>query len=177
MVDNRLAGEGRRAKVKRLCSVILLTAAVAAFVPGAMAAGSRPFLPAPSSRQAVTPFPEETAKAKRLFDLARAEHRRLQWDACLSRKAFARARQLVDSGVFAHEDPKTGKNPAWNLVANCYACRFAGENLSSGSAPAEDIHKSFMASATHRKNIEDPRFDRMGTGCFDYVCVELFAGF
>ena len=176
-VDRGIAEKDRRAKGKRFFAVLMLAALVAACVPWVAAAGPHPPVPAASSRQAVRPFAEETAKAKRLCELARAENRRLRWDVCLSQRAFARARQIVDSGVFAHKDPKTGKNPAWGLVVRCYECRFAGENLSMGLAPAEEIHANFMASRTHRKNILDPHYERMGAGCFNTVCVELFAGF
>lgn len=117
------------------------------------------------------------AKAEALFEYAKRENRRLRWDGCLARKALVRARKMVQEEYFSHQDPKTGKNPAWKYVTACYRCRYAGENLAMGYETAKTLHDALMESPTHRKNIVDPRFSLMGVGCYDYICVQLFAGF
>ncbi|MEM5785970.1 MAG: CAP domain-containing protein [Syntrophobacteraceae bacterium] len=132
--------------------------------------------PIPSSRPPVRPDASEVRKASDLYVLARKENRRLRWDQCLSLKAFIRAKQLVTKGYFEHEDPATGRNPAWELVQRCLKYRFAGENLAKGMDTPANIHSALMNSRLHRKNILDRRFQRIGIGCYDYVCVQLFAG-
>jgi uncharacterized protein YkwD len=132
--------------------------------------------PPPSNRRAVRPDASEVQKAAQLYQLARRENRRLIWDPCLARKAFLRAKQLVKDGYFDHEDPKTGTNPVWMAIRDCYSCSSGGENLVKGMDTPENIHQALMESPTHRKNILDPRFNLVGIGCYDYICVELFAG-
>ncbi|MFP5212665.1 MAG: CAP domain-containing protein [Acidobacteriota bacterium] len=122
------------------------------------------------------PQTSSSKKAWKLFELAQGENPRLKWNTCLARKAAFRAEIMVSEGYFAHEDPDTGKNPAWGLVASCLECSYAGENLSRGDYPPEEIHSAFMKSPTHRANILDGRFRFMGVGCFESVCVELFGG-
>lgn len=133
--------------------------------------------PPPSVKQPAPPDSGERQKARTLYILVRGVNRRLAWDGCLALKALIRAKQLVNKGYFDHEDPATGKNPAWAIVRQCFPCSCAGENLAMGMGTAENVHKALMDSPTHRKNILDPRFSRIGIACYDYVCVELFAGF
>ncbi len=150
-------------------------------------AHARPVPPSPSKRGASEPDEVQQDKARRIYELVNHENRRLRWDDCLARQAFRRARYMVeqmdrhsgDQRYFAHEDPKTGKNPAWRYVYSCYRAqvRFAGENLSLGDSSAEVIHRNFMNSSSHRKNITSPDFSRVGIACYNYICVELFAGF
>jgi uncharacterized protein YkwD len=124
----------------------------------------------------------DTDTAYKLYKLARKENPRLRWDGCLASKAILRARRMEKRGYFDHEDPQTGKNPVWGSVSQCVpAARRrtrvpAGENLSKGIDTPANIHKAFMQSPTHRKNILDPRFNHLGVGCYDRICVELFVG-
>ncbi|MCK7477099.1 MAG: hypothetical protein M0C28_05960 [Candidatus Moduliflexus flocculans] len=54
----------------------------------------------------------------------------------------------------------------------------AGENLSRGMGmTSRGIHQEFMASSTHRQNIQNRKFSKMGVGCHETICVELFVGF
>jgi len=132
--------------------------------------------PPPSNKRVARPDASERDKADRLYRLLRKENRRLLWDRCLARKAFLRAKEMVVKGYFDHEDPATGQNPVWDVVLQCFKCRTAGENLAKGMNSAEKTHEALMRSPTHRRNILNPRFNRVGVGCYDYVCVELFAG-
>jgi uncharacterized protein YkwD len=134
--------------------------------------------PYPSNKRSIRPDASERQKAQDIYQLTKRENRKLHWDPCLARKSFLRAKQLVIQGYFDHKDPRTGRNPAWEMVRHCYSCPVAaGENLVKGLNTPENIHNALMASSMHRKNIMDPRFERIGVGCYDYVCVELFAGF
>lgn len=143
------------------------------------AAFARPVQPPPPAKSANhTPpgaFGEE--RAYRLFKLAQLVNPVLRWDNCLARKARQRAKTMVETGVFSHRDPKTGKNPAWSMVADCHPCRRAAENLARSREIAEAVHCSLMESARHRENIVNPRYSLMGVGCHEDICVEFFAGF
>ena len=134
---------------------------------------------APSSSRSypkVTQRMSEQGKARKLFEYARSENRNLRWDPCLARKAVGRAKKMLETGYFDHKDPDTGRNPAWRMVTACHKCTYAGENLSKGDEPAESIHQALMDSPTHRKNILNSKFRLLGVGCYEDICVELFAG-
>ena len=97
---------------------------------------------------------------------------RLSWE-----ESTCRAKQLVSGSYFGHRDPATGKNPGWDMVGNCFEFRVAGENLVKGRESPQFLHMTLMRSPSHRENIMDPGYDLVGVGCWDQVCVELFAGF
>jgi hypothetical protein len=130
----------------------------------------------PSVKTNSSPSSHEDGRARELFELARSENARLKWNDCLARKAFRKARLMVKKDYFSHKDPDTGKNPAWSLVRSCFECRYAGENLSEGYESTKEVHRAFMKSKTHRSNITNSKFHLMGVGCYDHICVELFAG-
>lgn len=161
----------------KVISVLLVISFFMAVLTPSLTISAHPLPPTPSSRPPVRPDATEIRRASELYMLAKRENRRLSWDQCLARKAFIRAKQLVTEGYFEHHDPATGKNPAWELVRRCFPCRSAGENLVKGMDRPEKVHQALMNSPTHRRNILNPRFQRLGVACYDYVCVELFAGF
>jgi len=140
------------------------------------AARQRPSLPPPPIRKTVE-SPED--KARRLFQLAREENLKLTWDECLASKARERARTLYEKGSLDHRDPGSGKNPAFEMAKSCAGkAAIAGENLSRGMGmTSRAIHQEFMASSTHRQNIQNRKFSKMGVGCHETICVELFVGF
>jgi len=135
---------------------------------------------------ATVPSREERQKARRLYQLARQENRQLRWDECLAGQAFKRAKYIVyqmdkhlgDERFFAHTDPRSEGNPAWSYVYTCYKGRerCAGENLAQGDNTAEITHRNLMNSPTHRENIKNVEYNRVGIACYNYICVELFAG-
>lgn len=133
--------------------------------------------PPPPSGKTRRPDTAEQEKADKLYRLLKRENPRLHWNPCLARNALRRAKEMVRRGYFDHEDPQTRRNPVWEQVRHCFPCAYAGENLVKGMNTPENIHKALMQSPTHRKNIMDPRFERVGVACYDYLCVELFAGF
>jgi uncharacterized protein YkwD len=164
--------------MRELMVIAQVLVMVVAMVP-ACSAGSRPLPPYPREQRdadAETAFYLQE-RARRLFDLAHKENGRLKWDECLGKRAAERARKMFARNYFAHEDPKTGTKPAWDLVSSCHHCRYAGENLSRGYDPPEAVHQALMDSPTHRENILSVRFTRLGVGCYENICVQLFAGF
>lgn len=138
---------------------------------------SDPFLRPPPSERCFSPDGYAEQKAHQLYLLLRKENPRLVWDDCLAKKALVRAKQLVSGGYFGHRDPATGKNPAWDMVGTCFEFRVAGENLVKGRESPQFLHMTLMSSPAHRENIMDPGYELVGVGCWDQVCVELFAGF
>ncbi|MFZ0927475.1 MAG: CAP domain-containing protein [Syntrophobacteraceae bacterium] len=144
---------------------------------------TRPLPVFPQGKQSAGAHSSDRERANKLYELARQENRALQWNSCLATKASIRARRMVSERYFDHEDPKTGKNPVWNSVNLCIPANRkgskvpAGENLAKGVDTAANIHEALMKSPTHRKNILDRRFNNIGVGCYDFICVEIFAGF
>lgn len=146
------------------------------FFSFSLKAEPRPLPLSPRAGQTQKPSSVAQGKAKELYGYTRKANPRLKWNQCLADKAYRRARIMVRQDYFSHKDPQTGENPAWDLVMKCLRCRVAGENLARGNEPARDIHEAWMKSPTHRKNIEDPRFTLVGIGCYEHICVQLFAG-
>jgi uncharacterized protein YkwD len=166
---------------KAIAGVVILL--ICALGSSCFAQQARPLQVFPQAKQSARPDATESERANELYELAREEHPALQWDSCLAMKAFMRAKRMVTERYFGHKDPKTGKNPVWKTVRQCIPDKrkrskvSAGENLAKGIDTPANIHKALMASPTHRKNILDRRFNHLGVGCYDYICVELFAGF
>jgi uncharacterized protein YkwD len=142
--------------------------------------------PTKPNQGATEPNLEERKKANRLYRLAHQENGFLRWDACLAGQAFKRAKYIVDQmdehlgdeRYFAHTDPRNEGNPAWRYVYSCYKdrVRCAGENLAQGDNTAELTHRNWMNSRKHRENITNLEYNRVGIACYNYICVELFAG-
>jgi len=174
------SGEGisitEKSPMKKAAIPVVLILALLIVAPLA-ARGASSLPPPPSSKPPVRPDAAEERKAWELFARARKENRRLEWDQCLSRKAFLKAKHLVINNYFDHIDPVTGRNTAWELVERCYHPACVGENLIRGMGEPEDIHRSLMRSPTHRENIVNPSYSRIGIGCYDYICVQIFTGF
>lgn len=50
-----------------------------------------------------------------------------------------------------------------------------GENLAKDFENSEKMNKALMNSPTHRDNIMNEKYKKIGVGCYDNVCVEFFA--
>lgn len=121
------------------------------------------------SNQAV----ELQQKEFELLDLSNRDRlNSLVWDDCLATAAKNRAKFLLKNNYFAHYTPD-GKTP-WEFIKTCPYSR-AGENLAKGFHSISEMHQAFMASQTHRENIQDKRFAKMGIGCEENICVEFFS--
>lgn len=109
-----------------------------------------------------------------LYNLANSERlQRMNWNTCLAERAEERAKQIVDTDYWSHQD-KSGEYPYMELVDSCINYKNAGENLTADFTNAEDAHEALMNSPTHKANIVGDYTD-MGVGCFDTICVQLFA--
>jgi len=99
------------------------------------------------------------------------------WDPSLSRVARGHAQDMIQNGYFGHISATDG-TPARR--ANKGGIRFTrlGENL-AGNSDLADAHRMLMNSPTHRANILDPGFQRVGLavvrgGPYGYMIVEEF---
>lgn len=89
-------------------------------------------------------------------------------DAGLTNVARIRSQQLVDQGYFGHVDPNGYTMYSELLAYFGYGYAWAGENLAMnnwdlGQSPERAL-EALMASATHRANILDGDFSRIGIG-------------
>ncbi len=121
--------------------------------------------------------PVRVGLERELYGLIIRDNGRLRWDDCLAAVAQVRAREMARSGRFDHKDPKTGRNPVWNLVWSCSSYSFAGENLVRGDATPQAMHQALMKSPSHRANLLNPEYQVVGIGCYGNLCVQLFAGY
>lgn len=84
-------------------------------------------------------------------------------DALLNKAAQAAAKDMVTKGYFAHVSPD-GKSPWYWLDQVGYKYSYAGENLAMNFTDTENVETAWMASPTHRANIEKPQYTRIGIG-------------
>lgn len=89
-------------------------------------------------------------------------------DATLTTIARTRSQQMASEGYFGHVDPR-GRRPYIDLLAQSgVTYRLAGENLALNNYPAPEAASraltSLMASTSHRENILEERFTRVGVG-------------
>jgi uncharacterized protein YkwD len=101
----------------------------------------------------------------------------LEWNECLSKEAKKRAKQIVDTGLFAHEDI-TGKMPYSKQIEICDSdWNWAGENLAKGYKSGEDTVKAWVNSRLHYLNLVREEYTEIGIACEKHVCVQFFANF
>lgn len=157
--------------------ILILSIGTIALPCCARRTGSLPVVPHDKS---AGPNACERKKAYKLYELARERNPGLRWDSCLATLAFMRARRMAIRHYFSHRDPKTGRNPVWNLISRCIPPAhewYMGENLVEGNDTAEGLHMTLMESPPHRRNILNKHFNHVGVGCYGEICSELFAGF
>lgn len=86
---------------------------------------------------------------------------KLRVDPVLSKIALLKGEDMLRRGYFAHDTPE-GRRP-WEWIAKEeYDYVYAGENLAMDFSSAELIHKAFMKSPNHRKNILNEKYLDIG---------------
>jgi uncharacterized protein YkwD len=100
---------------------------------------------------------------------ASAGLRALRVDSTLSSVARWRSKDMIERGYFSHSIPGYG-SVFDKLDARGYCYKVAGENIGwntnpDGSATAA-IHRMFMESSGHRKNILGRSWDAIGIGAY-----------
>lgn len=84
-------------------------------------------------------------------------------DVLLDRAAQAAAEDMATKGYFAHVSPE-GKDPWYWLNQVGYDYSYAGENLAVNFTDSQNVETAWMASPTHRANIEKPQYTKVGFG-------------
>lgn len=134
-------------------------------------------------------LPGENHAGKAAYLLARMNDVRseagrsaLSPDDDLASVALSRARDLVTKDYFEHYGP-AGENAFDELRARGIVYGVAGENLARNNRPAntsvEHAFRALMASETHRANILEARYSRVGTAAVQsgrmWIYVIIFA--
>lgn len=83
-------------------------------------------------------------------------------DLLLGKAAQAKANDMASKGYFAHiYQGRTG----WDFMRQYnYQYFFTGENLAVDFRSSKPLMKAWMNSPSHRANIVNPRFKRIGVG-------------
>lgn len=81
----------------------------------------------------------------------------------LNKAAEMKAIDMATKGYFAHTSPE-GKTPWFWLEQVGYEYQYAGENLAINFSDSEDVANAWMASPTHKANIEKGNYTEIGTG-------------
>lgn len=172
-------GAGRTAELHRYRSFRLLlvlvalelTAAAATVAPTPPVASASPAVPAPDrfAVDLLTLMNEERAAAG-LPSLTRAAD--ADW------VATARALDMASAGYLEHFNP-AGVGAQRLLDESGVAYRLLGENIGRSSYPPETVvrvvHAALMASESHRANVLEPRFGRVGIGVVTTGAMYYFA--
>lgn len=80
--------------------------------------------------------------------------------------AQRKANDMATKGYFAHTSPE-GLTPWYWFKDVNYNYIYAGENLAVNFTESVDVHKAWIASPTHKKNILDQRFTEVGIATAD----------
>lgn len=84
-------------------------------------------------------------------------------DSLLTQAAQARAEDMAKKGYFSHTSPE-GYLP-WHWFDQVgYKYQYAGENLAVNFSDSKDTVNAWMESPTHRANILDAHYTRIGIG-------------
>ncbi len=84
----------------------------------------------------------------------------------LTEAAQRKANDMALKGYFAHTSPE-GVTPWYWFKDVNYSYIYAGENLAVNFSESVDVHKAWIASPTHKKNILDQRFTEIGIATAD----------
>ena len=108
----------------------------------------------------------EARMARDLFDRANAERQErgvapVEWNDALAEVASEWSAEMAERGTLEHQDVR-----ALLQGDRLSGFRSLGENIfrSTGPAPAGVIHAGWMRSDSHRPNILNPGWDRLGVG-------------
>jgi|GEM_PF-912645 len=97
----------------------------------------------------------------------------LTWDTRVAEVAVAHSRDMATRRFFSHTNPD-GADPWKRLAAAGVRYTTAGENIAYGQWSAQAAFRSWMNSASHRRNIEDCAFTHHGVGLYDGRWTHVF---
>lgn len=85
----------------------------------------------------------------------------LKENPTLNEAAYLKAKDMIEKGYFAHYSPE-GITPWHWIERSGYNYKLAGENLAIGFLDSEQVHRSWMNSLSHKKNILNPNYQEIG---------------
>lgn len=91
---------------------------------------------------------------------------RLQWNPLLTKTAQRHAESMAHEGYFDHVDSQ-GRTVGARARAAGYHYRVVGENLAAGHRSIEEAIRGWLLSASHCRNLIDPRFTEFGIARVD----------
>ena len=85
-------------------------------------------------------------------------------DPYLDQIAQIRADEMAKTGVFDHTRPDGQKFTELFIVNGKWITPLAGENIGKNVWTSQQVIDCWMASPSHKKNIERPQFTKIGVG-------------
>ena len=115
-------------------------------------------LPAATPAVAATSTAKMQEQIKTLHNKTRASHKKqaLKANTCLQTAAKAQANAQAKAKKMFHQNLRP-------LLKKCKVSR-VGENVAYGYTSAASVHKAWMNSPGHKKNILEGRYNRAGFG-------------
>jgi uncharacterized protein YkwD len=103
-----------------------------------------------------------------LVNASRSIDHQLILDNELSKRAQIRAEYLCANSQWSHKD--------WISSFDGLKWRYAGENLAKGFDNVGAAEAALLASPTHKANIVNTKYDKLGVGASCGIIVQLFNG-
>lgn len=170
--------EGNNHKPKSLHTKSLITYVVVAIIIKAFGTGFL-FVAYPTTGEMARIVGSE------IIELVNSERKEnglppLRSNTILTEAALKKGMDMLSRNYFAHDTPDGQKPWAW-IDKSRYDYVYAGENLAMDFTSAELIHRAFMASQKHKKNILNHEYLDIGiaivTGEFEGRETELLVQF
>jgi len=79
----------------------------------------------------------------------------------LEKAAHMKAMDMVEGGYFNHISP-SGINPWYWFNKAGYNYKYAGENLAVGFLESDEVQNAWLASPTHKANIDNNKYQEIG---------------
>lgn len=160
--------------MRRPCRLVLLLAVPLALAGVTSCAGLMPIPGGTPERRPPAREPvvivdgPSSAELSDLVDLLNRYRRSkglvpLAWSERVARVAQAHSDDMVRRDYFSHKSPD-GKTPGARLLAAGIRYEAAAENIAEGQETAEQVFRSWVNSAGHRKNLESPSYTHQGIG-------------
>lgn len=90
----------------------------------------------------------------------------LTCDEDMARAARKHSQDMCDQGYFSHTS-RDGRSPFQRMEDEGVSYRTAGENIAMGQRTPADVHRAWMNSSGHRRNIVNTSYGRIGVGYVD----------
>jgi len=119
--------------------------------------------PGPGPAPTACASPEE----QEVIELANGERSSaMTCDEDMARAARKHSQDMCDQGYFSHTS-RDGRSPFQRMEDEGVSYRTAGENIAMGQRTPADVHRAWMNSSGHRRNILNSSFGRIGVGYVD----------